>query len=138
MHFAVLHHLNWPERADHFDLLLQYMDGLPDAYGLATFTSESAAFLNGIFPTPMNRNPDHRLHYLNYEGPIPGGRGEVRCVEKGKILWLTAVDWQQTVSFQLESAKLNGPFQLQPMGNALCLLKKLAGGSGGDHANTRA
>ncbi|MCD4823575.1 MAG: hypothetical protein K8S55_03140 [Phycisphaerae bacterium] len=28
--------------------------------------------------------PDHRLAYLDYEGPISGGRGSVRRVEQGR------------------------------------------------------
>ncbi len=27
--------------------------------------------------------PDHRLEYLEYEGPVSGGRGSVRCWDRG-------------------------------------------------------
>lgn len=33
--------------------------------------------------TPARRLPDHRREYLNYEGPVSGGRGSVRRVEGG-------------------------------------------------------
>src|SRR5262245_61136951 len=38
------------------------------------------------------RNFDHRLIYLDYEGPINGGRGSVRRVEQGMYEWLSQSD----------------------------------------------
>ncbi len=32
--------------------------------------------------------PDHRLAYLEYEGPVSGGRGEVRRVDAGEFAWV--------------------------------------------------
>lgn len=31
------------------------------------------------------RIADHRLHYLDYEGPISGNRGQVQRVDRGEI-----------------------------------------------------
>jgi hypothetical protein len=36
---------------------------------------------------------DHRIAYLDYEGPVSGGRGEVRCWDRGHfevIEWTTS------------------------------------------------
>jgi hypothetical protein len=33
--------------------------------------------------TPIERTPPHRLMYLDYQGPIAGGRGSVRRVAQG-------------------------------------------------------
>jgi hypothetical protein len=32
--------------------------------------------------------PDHRMHYLDYEGEIAGNRGQVQRVEAGELEWL--------------------------------------------------
>jgi hypothetical protein len=59
---------------------------------------------------PARRVADHRRAYLDYEGPISGGRGEVtrvdrgtwRPIEQGPITWLV----------QLEGAVLRGTYRL--------------------------
>jgi hypothetical protein len=40
-------------------------------------------------PLDATRNFDHRLIYLDYEGPISGGRGRVRRVDRGDYVWRT-------------------------------------------------
>lgn len=37
----------------------------------------------------VTRLSDHRLAYLDYEGPVIGGRGVVRCVDRGEFCWIT-------------------------------------------------
>ena len=32
--------------------------------------------------------PDHRLDYLDYEGPVSGGRGTVTRVDGGQFTWI--------------------------------------------------
>ena len=34
-------------------------------------------------PVPATPNADHRLHYLDYEGEVAGGRGQVRRIDAG-------------------------------------------------------
>jgi hypothetical protein len=34
------------------------------------------------------RIPDHRLHYLDYEGPVSGQRGRVVRRDEGEFVWL--------------------------------------------------
>lgn len=36
--------------------------------------------------------PDHRAHYLDYEGPVSGNRGSVSRVAGGRVEWLEASD----------------------------------------------
>jgi hypothetical protein len=41
---------------------------------------------------------DHRLHYLDYEGPVSGDRGCVKRWDLGELTWLAEQDEQVTVS----------------------------------------
>lgn len=36
-------------------------------------------------PIPVKRLPDHRRHYLTYEGPVSGNRGTVRRIDRGTV-----------------------------------------------------
>jgi hypothetical protein len=75
--FALLEH---DHPAAHLDLLLQAgevlwawrIDALPPA-GVAA---------------EAERNFDHRLVYLDYEGPVSGGRGQVRRLDGGEFEWV--------------------------------------------------
>lgn len=40
-----------------------------------------------IAATPI---ADHRLLYLDYEGPVAGDRGIVECWDRGPFVWWTA------------------------------------------------
>ena len=100
--FTVLRH-DLPlhaQRECHWDLLLEPPDNSPDAPHLAanaTLFYSAAGLLT--FEVPMQpeewnnnqfavkRLPDHRLVYLNYEGPISGDRGHVKRVQSGFIQW---------------------------------------------------
>ena len=50
--------------------------------------------------------PDHRLAYLDYEGPVSGGRGRVECCDSGSIQIVEISDEQITVD--LAGQKLVG------------------------------
>ena len=69
--FVLLHHTGAPD-GDHYDLMLE-RDG-----ALATWRLASADVTG-----PAVRIDDHRLAYLDYEGPVSDGRGEVRRIEAG-------------------------------------------------------
>lgn len=68
--FVLLHHTGAPD-GDHYDLMLE-RDGT-----LATWRVASPA-LDGA-----RRIQDHRRAYLDYEGPLSEGRGEVRRIAAG-------------------------------------------------------
>ncbi len=72
--YAVLHHTG--HGPPHYDLMFETSPGSP----LLTFRSP-------VWPVSdevrLERLPDHRPMYLDYEGPVSGGRGEVRAVARG-------------------------------------------------------
>ncbi len=70
--FAILEH-RW--NGIHWDLLLERGETL------ATWAIDAP--LTPGPGQPARALPDHRLVYLEYEGPISGGRGEVRRVAEG-------------------------------------------------------
>lgn len=70
--FVLLQH-DWPE--PHLDLMIQ--DGRPD---LRTWALDSEP---GLDPTIAHELPRHRPDYLDYEGPVSGGRGTVRRLDAG-------------------------------------------------------
>jgi hypothetical protein len=74
--FVVLHH-DWP--TPHFDLMLE-VGGVLKTWRLAV--------------EPINDEPinavliaDHRLDYLDYEGPVSGNRGNVKRWDGGELEW---------------------------------------------------
>lgn len=54
---------------------------------------------------------DHRLHYLDYEGPISGNRGRVIRRERGTFTGEAEGD--QEIIVQLEGERLRGTLRLQ-------------------------
>lgn len=67
----------------HFDLLFEVgevlwawrLEGLP-----------------GDSPVCATRNFDHRPVYLDYEGPVSGGRGVVRRIDRGEYEWVSQAE----------------------------------------------
>ncbi len=56
---------------------------------------------------PAERLLDHRLHYLDYEGPVSGNRGSVKRIDRGDYERLTrddACDFQ----IRLSGSRLRG------------------------------
>jgi hypothetical protein len=72
--YAVLHHVDVPE--PHFDLLVE-VDAKRDLW---TWRCPQWPVVQG---DRLTRLRDHRRLYLDYEGVIAGGRGEVRKVDWG-------------------------------------------------------
>ncbi|MAV35421.1 MAG: hypothetical protein CMJ59_08175 [Planctomycetaceae bacterium] len=78
--FVVLHHLTPPgsPRGPHWDLMLE-RDGVLETWALdappLSETSQDAQKLD-----------DHRVHYLDYEGPVSGDRGVVQRWDWGTYL----------------------------------------------------
>lgn len=77
--FALLDH-DHPAR--HWDLLLE-RDGVLWTWRLATPLRDGE-------DVPGERIGDHRLAYLDYEGPVSGNRGTVVRVDGGDLVWLVA------------------------------------------------
>jgi hypothetical protein len=58
--------------------------------------------------------PDHRRIYLDYEGPVSGGRGQVRRWDGGNFRWLASGSEEGTrVSVVLEGRRVRGKVTLQ-------------------------
>jgi hypothetical protein len=74
LRYVVLHHTGVPD--PHFDLMYEAGPGAP----LITYRAPAWPV---AAPTEVERLPDHRPAYLDYEGPVSDGRGDVRRVERG-------------------------------------------------------
>ena len=96
--FAILAH-DWP--APHLDLLLE---AGPVLRAWRLLGEPGAA------PVPAEPNADHRPLYLDYEGPVSGGRGAVTRWDAGTFEWVE--DGPDRVVVELRGAKLAGRFAL--------------------------
>ena len=73
--FVILHHQS-PTNV-HWDVMLETDSAL------ATWSISPQCVSGVSFTCPANRLPDHRKHYLDYEGAISGNRGVVSRVDVG-------------------------------------------------------
>lgn len=74
-------------KPSHWDLMLE-MDGMLATWELSKLPAAWADALKldqreNDSPTVATRLPDHRLAYLDYEGPVSGNRGEVTRTAHG-------------------------------------------------------
>jgi hypothetical protein len=74
LQFVVLHHTGYGDA--HFDLMLEVSSRDP----LITFRSPIWPITHTVQLTQLG---EHRREYLSYEGPLSGGRGQVRRVAAG-------------------------------------------------------
>ena len=98
--FAILEH---DHPALHWDLLLEHGPACR-TWRLSSPPEASRA----IAVEPL---PDHRLMYLDYAGPVSGGRGNVTPWDTGCFVWLTATD--ERVSVRLTGRKWTGRIDLK-------------------------
>jgi hypothetical protein len=98
--FAVLDH-DWPE--PHRDLFLE-RDGVLLAWRLP-------AHCNFHLPLSAVVTPNHRLLYLDYEGPVSGNRGVVSRWDTGSLVWLSVSN--DELIMNLSGTRLSGHFQLK-------------------------
>ncbi|MDG3006007.1 DNA polymerase ligase N-terminal domain-containing protein [Paludisphaera mucosa] len=86
----------------HWDLMLE-RDGVLKTWALDAPPSPGAE----ATARPL---PDHRAAYLDYEGPISGGRGSVRRVDGGVYV---PIEWaDDRVRVRLEGRQLVGELRL--------------------------
>jgi hypothetical protein len=64
---------------------------------------------------PAEPNADHRLFYLDYEGPVSGGRGSVARWDCGTCDWLA--DEADRVEIALRGSKIAGRAVLRRAGD---------------------
>lgn len=113
LRFVLLRH-DVPEsfgRASHWDLMIERPD-LLEEHRLATWAIESLP-LEWIKVLALNQTegsdsvkakqlPDHRAHYLDYEGPVSDDRGEVfRCLS-GQAVWQEHAETRIMVQLVME------------------------------------
>ncbi len=65
---------------------------------------------------PAIRLADHRLAYLDYEGPLSGDRGSVRCVDRGTFL--VVKECSERLVVELQGSILSGSVTLLQQGNS--------------------
>ena len=99
--FVLLHHVVSPgfRQGTHYDLMLEHEEKLL-TWALAELPQ---ANLN-VLATQL---PDHRLAYLDYEGPVSGDRGEVRRVDEGTFDWIEHGDSQIRILLRGRSGAVN-------------------------------
>ena len=98
--FVVLHH-DCPgdrPRPSHWDLMLE-ADGVLRTWALARMP-------DAVTEQFVERLPDHRLAYLDYEGPVSGNRGAVTRWDSGEFRWLA--DSPLHVEVELAGERLHG------------------------------
>ena len=87
----------------HWDLMLECGDALR-TWRLDRIPTVAATI-------PVEPLPDHRLAYLDHEGPVSGNRGTVKRIDKGEFTQRTlgtdVVD-QKDIEFQLAGTRLRG------------------------------
>lgn len=77
---------------------------------LATWRLDRPPTTGDDRPIPAIKIDDHRIAYLDYEGPISGARGSVQRVCSGEVVYAEMTDriWR----FELKGASINDSFQL--------------------------
>jgi hypothetical protein len=98
--FVILEH-------DHPDLHWDFM--LETAAVLRTWRLESAPRYAQLVDATASF--DHRMLYLDYEGPISGGRGTVHRWDAGSFTWQT--DTPERIIVIIQGARLHGLAELQ-------------------------
>tara|TARA_R110002072_G_C7978996_1_gene536081 strand:+ start:97363 stop:97728 length:366 start_codon:yes stop_codon:yes gene_type:complete len=98
--FVLLEHdhpeLHWDLMLERGDALLTWrLDRIPAAAGAFAATSL----------------PDHRVAYLDYEGPVSGNRGSVLRIDRGDFELLAAAD--ENIFVRLKGARLQGTAEMQ-------------------------
>ncbi len=91
----------------HWDLMLE-QEGVLRTWRLA----EPPA---GMSPVAAEPSFDHRLVYLDYEGPVSGNRGVVRRWDHGTYALL---DEKDGLTLRLDGERLSGVFALLQSGQA--------------------
>ena len=93
--FAILEH-DWP--TTHWDFLLEAGSCLR-AWRLFAEPGPQRQI-------PVEPNADHRFLYLDYEGPVSGGRGTVRRWDAGLFEWIANEDGR--IAIELQGSKVAG------------------------------
>ncbi len=80
--FVILHHTGFGR--EHWDLMLESPDALWTWKLSQDPTTGAGKAIEAV------RIGNHRKHYLDYEGPVSGDRGEVQRVDHGEMVLIDA------------------------------------------------
>jgi hypothetical protein len=107
--FVLLRHECPPEfgKSSHWDLMLED-DGVLLTWSLLELPTP------GGRATVATRLENHRLAYLDYEGPLSGQRGSVSRVDAGEFQWIERTEQQIVAS--LAGGELQGTLTAQSVG----------------------
>ena len=103
--FVILEH-DYPDR--HWDFMLEAADDLL-TWRLSALPAPSTIVI-------AEEIPNHRLMYLDYEGPVSGDRGAVIRSDAGEFDWLENAE--DRISVRLRGCLLNGTFRLERVAGA--------------------
>ena len=117
--FVLLRHECPPEyeKPSHWDFMLEWQEvlrtwelrELPQAWAQSLGESFQRSTVEAI------ALPDHRLDYLDYEGPVSGDRGTVCCCDRGSYELLQSD--ANTIKVRLEGERLKNLVQLKRPGS---------------------
>ncbi len=101
--YVILHHLS--PAGEHWDFMLER------DHGLLTWQMKSEPLSRDACPIQCLRIKDHRKAYLDYQGPVSGGRGIVTRVDRGtyELLGTDEESW----TLRLQGTRLVGDFRLE-------------------------
>ncbi len=104
----------------HWDFMLE-ADGVLMTWELRRLPSSWSAALqqrpvSSPATAPAIRLADHRLAYLDYEGPLSGNRGSVRCVDRGTYDLMK--ECSERVVVELQGSILSGSVTLLQQGSS--------------------
>jgi hypothetical protein len=105
---VLLRHFEIPPEAglgsDHYDWMIEPWEGSPT---LMTFRLHNRIDLPYLETWTIvgERLADHRRDYLTYEGPVSGGRGQVRRVASGQCVSIEELGDSLTVVVRFEGAE---------------------------------
>lgn len=86
----------------------------PASHGLTTFSASRDPHA-GWISAPLEHLSPHRMEYLEYQGPVSRGRGEVRRIATGSVHWVEAPS--PGLAFELIDMEfLEPPFARWPTG----------------------
>lgn len=106
--FVILHHTGFGR--EHWDLMLERGESL------ATWQLLSQPQSGEVGPVPAVRIGDHRKAYLEYEGPVSGGRGQVQRFDHGEVVIQKFTD--SVCQFWAAGRVLRGDYELRKTGVA--------------------
>ena len=99
------------EKPSHWDFMLESGDVLRTWQLLELPTPWSqASNVSSVIAHPL---ADHRLAYLDYEGPLTDGRGNVTQCDAGTYRLLE--EQAESLTFQLSGTLLQGPVRLSKL-----------------------